>query len=776
MKIHTTQNLSLLKDKQPTNLSVSQYELSVPRMRDKNFNNMALSKTHAMSMVSFEGKKKPNSKDAKKIIDAVAKKLGDINEKAKPEVKKGDKILLSSFFDGLLKIADYETVVQAAIAAAICVVLRPLTILALPTNKPKDANAQKASDKTSEKAPEKSDDSVVADVKPAVAFKANRLNSHNNSKLTFKARPSIVGFEPEKTSDVSFKALFNKKSDKKAERNSDKTNNIYAASHSIASGIVGLITAFVLTAPFKLGADHVMKKMRKYLSESTLKRLYPHLNKDSIVKDGKRLDEKLWKNIDGKAFSDKIDDCDKLPVFKQFAEVSKETFEKVFGLKVDFASQKGESFNNLKVTKDGKSMTLYDAIDFRHLGIKVKEDGHKDAQILLMDLDKEYFEMLIKDTQDDFFKGLDVNSVFDEKGIIKDFREWKEIKTGNQWKLDLDRISVNSPLESADYQLRISGKKRLDAKDGWKFVTYQKNGENGRLGSEITDEMLDAEKNNAALTKALTWLPDIAFRVPVAVGTIALIPWILKNVFGIEKKKPAAPQQEIAKPVVEQVATEKANDTANVSFKGNKKQNNSNNNPFGSNVNFRGGKPNVKPSWFTKFTDKLGEKLGEFCAKPLIESQRMANISARLAKLPGDITQHMMTLGSFMMSSVYVQRTLSNKDMDDDRKKTLAINQTLCFIIPTIAAYTVDSIITNFVKNIKYRYTGLKEHEIAIAKFNKKPVEKLTEVLGKKIKGVSIVSKLATFTLIYRYLTPVLVTPAANKIGDKLNAKKAQKN
>ena len=31
-----------------------------------------------------------------------------------------------------------------------------------------------------------------------------------------------------------------------------------------------------------------------------------------------------------------------------------------------------------------------------------------------------------------------------------------------------------------------------------------------------------------------------------------------------------------------------------------------------------------------------------------------------------------------------------------------------------------------------------------------------------------------TFTLIYRYAVPVIITPIANKIGDKINAKKAE--
>ena len=43
------------------------------------------------------------------------------------------------------------------------------------------------------------------------------------------------------------------------------------------------------------------------------------------------------------------------------------------------------------------------------------------------------------------------------------------------------------------------------------------------------------------------------------------------------------------------------------------------------------------------------------------------------------------------------------------------------------------------------------------------------------MKGVRALAALAVFTLIYRYATPVLITPIANKIGDKLNERSKAK-
>ena len=95
---------------------------------------------------------------------------------------------------------------------------------------------------------------------------------------------------------------------------------------------------------------------------------------------------------------------------------------------------------------------------------------------------------------------------------------------------------------------------------------YQRNGKDGKLGTEISEAMLKADKENAGLMKSLTWLPDLAFRIPIAMATISLIPWLLKNLFHIEKKKPAQPQPiENKQPVIENNKAEKLQPA----FKGN---------------------------------------------------------------------------------------------------------------------------------------------------------------------------------------------------------------
>ena len=137
----------------------------------------------------------------------------------------------------------------------------------------------------------------------------------------------------------------------------------------------------------------------------------------------------------------------------------------------------------------------------------------------------------------------------------------------------------------------------------------------------------------------------------------------------------------------------------------------------------------------------------------------------------------MATLGALLTSATYVTRTLKNKDLEDDKKRTLAVNQTLCWIVPTIASYSVDKLIGGWVKQNEYRFSGQEQRVADILKIEGKSeqAKAVLKKLSKNVKGVRILASLATFTLIYRYVTPVLITPFANKIGDKINAKRAEK-
>lgn len=674
MKIHTTQNLnSLVQNNQLTTNNVSSKDF-----RLKNYSEQMLmpkvtaeSADYYSTSISF-GKmfgKKPSLKDAKKFIHANAKKVGDIKKDPQPEKKRGDGFLTGSFFNWMLKVSNFGPITQAGLAALVCTLLRPATIMVMP-----DKNG--------------------------------------------------------------------------------KANNKYAAAHSISSGIAGFALTAPLTYPFKESGKYAQRQLIKNMKPEVLQRLFPQIDIKSIAdKAGNRLDMKLWKDLEGNKFSDNYKLVDILPKFRQLADVSEYTFDKILGIKdVDWAAQKGKSFNDV-VLKDGRK--LYDVIKADRLGIVVQEEGFGKAQLLLRDLNYDYLQKLIKDAGDSNWGKLDIQSVYadaDHK-IVKDFREWKDLN-GKQWKLNLDEIRVSSEFETADYKPRRTGEKRYDKKDReYKFYSFQDNGKDGKLGTKITEAMVDADLANEGQMKLIEWLPDLAFRIPIAATTIAMIPYVLKKVFHLEKHKKSDAKQAdaVQKVLPEQVKSEAVK-------------------PVAESVqpSFKGKEPK-EPSKFIKW---LGETFGAW----VIKNPTIHKYSGKLSQLQGKLTAHMSTVGSLITSSVYVQQTLSKKDLDSDKRTTLAINQILCFIVPTILAYTADAKLDNFVKNKEYRYTGLNKQKRILAEAKGKPyTEDQLKALSEKTKGIRVLASLLIFTTIYRYVSPVLITPIANKIGDWYNNYKAEK-
>ena len=203
----------------------------------------------------------------------------------------------------------------------------------------------------------------------------------------------------------------------------------------------------------------------------------------------------------------------------------------------------------------------------------------------------------------------------------------------------------------------------------------------------------------------------------------------------------------------------------------NDNSNTSVNSVTGNSPSFKGG------GWSEKFSDFISKLYAEYYAMPMLKKEWLYKMSKKMANVPGKMTAHMATLGSLITSSVYVERTLRNKDLDNEKKKTLAINQGLCFLVPTACAYLVDHLLRGNIKDKEYRYSGRQ-----LAKVSKKmgnmsdaQIKDFNKLMGDRLKGFSTLATLATFTLIYRYATPVIITPIANWLGEKLNESQAKK-
>jgi hypothetical protein len=208
---------------------------------------------------------------------------------------------------------------------------------------------------------------------------------------------------------------------------------------------------------------------------------------------------------------------------------------------------------------------------------------------------------------------------------------------------------------------------------------------------------------------------------------------------------------------------------------------------------------------YSKFTSAIGRN---YTLK--LYTSPMAKFLAKHTENLKGVVDHMQVMGSVIISGMYMRQTLKNKDFDDDRKKTLAINQGLTFAMSTLGSYVIDSSLDNWWEGVTTKYASKKigdkylgdkiknlnksliaeaeaRHGVSFKKMTKEMKPELYNVLSYLeeympdnklegyIKGMGILKKLLVFGTIYRFVSPVAVTPIANWIGSKLTNSKETK-
>ena len=180
----------------------------------------------------------------------------------------------------------------------------------------------------------------------------------------------------------------------------------------------------------------------------------------------------------------------------------------------------------------------------------------------------------------------------------------------------------------------------------------------------------------------------------------------------------------------------------------------------GDTVSFKGKKPG-----------KVTEFFAEHYGKRVLNSNGVRNFCKKMAKWdPKNASSHFQVIGSLVTSSAYMKATLDNPNFDKKNANTLAINQGLGFVIPTIAAYTTDAMMRDFNKTLEYAYSAKQEKNFALGKFaDKAAKDEALKKMSNRLKGFRAFIGIVTFTTIYRYISPVAITPLANMIGNKIN-------
>ena len=89
------------------------------------------------------------------------------------------------------------------------------------------------------------------------------------------------------------------------------------------------------------------------------------------------------------------------------------------------------------------------------------------------------------------------------------------------------------------------------------------------------------------------------------------------------------------------------------------------------------------------------------------KSKAAGKFLEKTSKLADNMTTHMMVLGSTVISGMYIVRTLQNDKLDKEKRKTLAINDTLTWGVSTAGTYIVDGKLRNlFDDKMATRYAA----------------------------------------------------------------------
>ena len=313
----------------------------------------------------------------------------------------------------------------------------------------------------------------------------------------------------------------------------NKKDCAYASAHSFSSGVFGFIVPFLFIKPLANGYNHAKKEAGKYIiDEAKIKEMWPHVDLNSIKdKDGVRKPVEEWLDIKGRKFVADIKDVRKVPLPKHITEISEETLKnKIKGL--DVSKIKDKSVNEW-VTTEGQKVKF----NFEDIFVAIQEEGkNKPKYYQLMHMDEKLLQEL--------YPELDMKSVKIDEVRRHHPDQWKNIK-GEDFKFDYDSVFISDWNETDKAITFITGKTRQEGKEV-KDVCYQKNNKVDDIwdkGTAITADMVESSYVNTVLDKLGGWFPDIVVAYPRATATIAIIPFVLKNVLGIEKSKKPTPAE-----------------------------------------------------------------------------------------------------------------------------------------------------------------------------------------------------------------------------------------
>lgn len=332
MNIHTTQNLDFLS----ANKYNSHSMYADASKGNQSFHRLQQPKNDG---VSFKGKKE--------LVKVTKDLLDKLTETAGKEKKWYDKILTSGFFDKALDMMSHEVFVQAAISCIICVLLRPLTIMALPNKKDKNDNIYASAHSVSSglmglassllisipftKGIKYMQKNLIQNLKPEML---KQMFPNLNVESIWKDKTNGVRKPMEEWLDTvgnkfsrEYKNVMKTAKPKPISMVSEETMKTLGGSKNDVSKM-NPNDLFIKIKEEGMGKDGKPGEnffSLGYIQEKFLKEVLPELDTKTISKDGKRVNPTEWKKENGESAFDLVKDhlhvssyretCESVPIY-----------------------------------------------------------------------------------------------------------------------------------------------------------------------------------------------------------------------------------------------------------------------------------------------------------------------------------------------------------------------------------------------------------------------------------------------------------------------------
>ena len=160
--------------------------------------------------------------------------------------------------------------------------------------------------------------------------------------------------------------------------------------------------------------------------------------------------------------------------------------------------------------------------------------------------------------------------------------------------------------------------------------------------------------------------------------------------------------------------------------------------------------PNFVKQGYDKFIGFIAKGVGK-----LADTEWVQNTTKWCVKNDVNYTAHLAALCANILNGFYMYNVSRSKKIEPEQKGPLMLNMFIGTLFSTAGGYLVDEAINK----------KLKPFDAAIEKHFK---ENATGIKN----GFRIAKSLMVFQLLYRFVSPVIATPIANHISNKVREKK----